>query len=118
MWKLIQTVERLMREYPSGSQLEKESNETLLIVKLYDLTHTVSWWLSEYDPINHIAFWYVVGLFENDWGSVSITELEKLTVPIHSRAKKNVWNLAMVEIDLTFKTTLFKNSPLYKDNSL
>jgi hypothetical protein len=41
-----------------------------------------------------------------------------LTVPIHSRAKKNVWNLAMVEIDLTFKTTLFKNSPLYKDNSL
>jgi hypothetical protein len=31
-----------------------------------------------------------VGLFENEWGSVSITELEKLTVPIHSRAKKNV----------------------------
>ena len=118
MWDLRETVARMMKEFPSGSQLEKESEDVILVVRLVDLSRTVSWYLTEYDAINGIAYWYMRGLFNNEWWSISITELEKLTVPLHSKIKRNVGTLAMVKIDLDFQPACFTSFPFYKSDSL
>ena len=118
MWDLRKTVERMMKEFPSGSQLEKESGDVMLVVRLVTLSHSASWYLAEYDAINGIAYGYVWGLFKNEWWSISIIELEELTVLLHSMIKKNVWRIAMVKIDLDFQPACFTSFPFYKSNSL
>lgn len=39
---------------------------------------TIRWWLAEYDPDLKIAFGYVTGFFEDEWGDISLEELEGL----------------------------------------
>ena len=56
-----------MKDYPYGSQMEKESKDIVIPVKLFDLGSTIKWWLSEYDPESKVAFGYVTGFYEDEW---------------------------------------------------
>jgi hypothetical protein len=38
--------------------------------------------LSEYDPASKVAFGYVTGFYEDEWGTVSLEELEDLELVI------------------------------------
>ncbi len=67
-----------MKDYPWGSQAKKGSSDMVIPVKLFDTGGTIRWWLAEYDPELKIAFGYVTGFWEDEWGDVSLEELEGL----------------------------------------
>ncbi len=58
--------EALFKDYPLYSQ-ESESDPKV-ICKLFDPCGSASWFLLEYDPVERIAFGYVVGLQEDEYG--------------------------------------------------
>jgi hypothetical protein len=62
----------LLKDYPLYSQ-EHES-DPLIIVKLFDPVGSATWYLTEYDPVEKIAFGYV-GLQVDGFGYVSLIEL-------------------------------------------
>lgn len=71
-----------MKDYPYGSQSDKEAKDIVVAVKLFDLGSTIRWWLTEYDPEAKVAFGYVTGFYEDEWGTVSLEELEELGMAI------------------------------------
>jgi len=111
MWKLIDQVEKLMQKFPYGCQSEKSSGQVFISVKLFDLWSSINWWLSEYDPKDKVAFWYVTGFYEDEWGSVSLEELESLDVPISIQNVGEFGSIPRIELDKFFKPTKFKNLP-------
>lgn len=117
MWRLSKTVERLMKDYPYGCQSEKYSKDIVVVVKLFDLGSTINWWLSEYDPVNKIGFGYVTGFYEDEWGTVSLEELEDLDFPIHVEWMGLIWSTPRIEVDKYFKPTKFPDLPFNKEAS-
>lgn len=63
----------------SGHPLYSQEGRTDPIIhcKLFHAFGSGTWYLTEYDG-KDVAFGYVTGLFENEWGYVSIAELEAL----------------------------------------
>ncbi|CAG1022475.1 hypothetical protein DOJK_01700 [Patescibacteria group bacterium] len=74
-----------MKAYPYGCQSEKEGKDIIIPVKLFDIGSGITWWLSEYDPEAKIAFCYVTGFYFDEWGTVSLEELEDLELEIEIR---------------------------------
>lgn len=62
--------------------------------------------LTEYDNENKICFGYVTGLYENEWGTFSIEELESIKFPFG----------LSIERDIYFKETHFNK--LVKEQAL
>lgn len=110
MWKLIETVERLMKDYPYGSQMNKDSKNIVIPVKLLDIESWIKWRLSEYDPVSKIAFCYVTWFYEDEWWTVSIEELEKIRFRFDT-------NICRIEIDKNFKKSKFPDLPFNKRSS-
>lgn len=117
MWKLTNAVEKLMKHYPYGSQGNTPTENVVIPVKLFDVWWTIRWWLSEYDPESKVAFWYVTGFYEDEWGSVSIEELENLELVIDISNFWKIWKIPRVEIDKSHSRTKFKDLPFNKGNS-
>lgn len=117
MEKLAQQVERLMVDYPYGSQTEKAAGEVVIPVKLFQLWGSITWWLSEYDATNQIAFGYVTGFIEDEWWSISIAELEDLQVSFVIEWLATNRNIPAVELDSSHKPVKFKQLPFNKDKS-
>ena len=117
MWKLTDAVEKLMKHYPYRSQEKTASENVIIPVKLFDLWWTIRWWLSEYDPESKVAFGYVTGFYEDEWGTVSIEELEELELVIDIEDFWKIWKIPRVEIDTSHTRTKFKDLPFNKDNS-
>lgn len=82
-----------MAAYPDGSQIEAE--DPIVSAKLFLLGGAASWWLTEYDAINHIAYGYVTGLACDEWGTVSIDELAALMLGPIPRVEFDVHFQAM-----------------------
>ncbi len=68
--------EKLFENFPLYSQ-EKELNP-LVIAKLFDPCGSATWYLLEYDPDQKIAFNYVTGMIEDEFGFASLEELESI----------------------------------------
>ena len=82
---------KLTKGYPLRSQEYEE--DPRFIAKLFDMAWSGTWYITEYDPEERIAFGYVTGLFEDEWGYISIDELTNIT-----------WNgVPRIEIDHYFK---------------
>jgi DUF2958 family protein len=74
--KLItEEFEELFKDYPLYSQEEVE--DPLIICKLLDPAGSATWYLTEYDPVEKIAFCYVVGLLEDEVFSLKFPETYK-----------------------------------------
>ena len=52
--------EELFKDYPLYSQ--EHEKDPLIIAKLFDPVGSATWWITEYDPAEKIAFCYVIGL--------------------------------------------------------
>lgn len=62
--KLItEEFEALFKDYPLYSQ--EDEKDALVIAKLFDPCGSASWWLTEYDPKEKIAFGFVTGLVQD-----------------------------------------------------
>jgi hypothetical protein len=66
----------LFKDYPIKSQDDKK--DPLVIAKVFDTFGSATWFLTEFDANDNIAFGYVTGLGSNEFGYVSITELEEI----------------------------------------
>ena len=77
----------------------------------------ITWRLSEYDPESKVAFWYVTGFYEDEWGTVSIEELEELELVIDIEDFWKIWKIPREEIDKSHTRTKFKDLHFNKDNS-
>jgi len=70
-----------------------QSNESnpIVIVKLFNPCGAGTWYLTEYDPETRIAFGYVTGLAEDEWGSISIEELENVNLPFGLKIERDLY---------------------------
>ena len=83
--------------YPALYETEEiKTDEKILQLRFYEVSSGWEWYLTEYDPIDKIAFGYVKG-FENEWGYFSITEMQ---------------DIPTIKRDYEFEPTKFK--ALYK----
>ena len=79
--KLIaEDFEILFKDYPLYSQ--EEAEDPLIVAKLFDPCSAATWWITEYDPIEKIAFCWVQGLIEDEFGYISLTEMESIKGPL------------------------------------
>jgi len=89
----------LFTEYPLYSQ--ENNKDPLIIAKLFDTFGSATWFLTEYNHSERTAFGYVTGLSHDEWGYVSLTELEGIR---HSQL-----GVPKIERDLYFTQTHFSN---------
>jgi len=73
--------EELFKDHPLYSQENEE--DSLVVAKLFDPCSAATWYLTEYDPVEKIAFCYVTGLKVDEWGYTSLAEL--------GECRKTVW---------------------------
>lgn len=106
-----------MKDYPYGCQMDKGSKDMVVAVKLFDLGSTIKWWLTEYDPEAKVAFGYVTGFFEDEWGTVSLEELEDLEMNIDIEDLGNIGTIPRVEVDEHFVPTKFPDLPFHQEHS-
>lgn len=80
-----------------GSQ--ENSNDPIIIAKLFNPVGSGTWFLTEYNETTKIAFGYVTGLAHDEWGYVCIQELEAIELPYG----------LFIERDLFFVEQLFSS---------
>ena len=61
---------------------QEHTPDPVVICRLYDTAGTAKWFLTEYDPETQMAFGFVTGLQEDEWGYVFFPELELLIHPL------------------------------------
>jgi hypothetical protein len=88
--KLItEEFEELFKDYPLYSQ--EHEKDPLVIAKLFDPCSAATWFLTEYDPVEKIAFGFVVGMAEDEFGYVSLTEMESISGPLGIGIEQDVY---------------------------
>ena len=91
--------EEMEKQIPKGgATANTPMNEMVLYVKLFTPDANWTWYISELDRENNIAFGYVQGL-ASEWGSFSLDELKEV---------KGALGLP-IERDMHFKPTKFKD---------
>lgn len=82
-------------DYPLYSQEQVE--DKLVVAKLFNIAGGGTWWVTEYDPKERLAYSYVTGMAYDEWGYSSIDEMAELR-----------WNgIPRIEVDLYFKPARF-----------
>ncbi len=87
---------KLFENYPFYSQ--ENNRDPLVIAKLFDAYGSATWYITEYSPVENTAFAYVTGLAHDEWGYVSLTELESIMLAPQ---------VPRIEQDLHFTPTVF-----------
>jgi hypothetical protein len=73
---ITEEFESLFKGFPLYSQ--ENEKDPLVVAKLFDPCSAATWFLTEFDPVEKIAFSYVVGLAEDEFGYTSLTEMESI----------------------------------------
>jgi hypothetical protein len=81
--------EVLFKDFPLYSQ--EHEKDPLVVAKLFDPCSAATWFLTEYDPTEKIAFCYVVGLHEDEWGYSSLIELESIQRPFGLTIERDLY---------------------------
>lgn len=88
--KLItEEFEELFKDYPLYSQ--EEVKDPKVIAKLFDPCGSATWYLTEYDVKEKIAFSYVTGLQADEWGYTSLNELESIKRPFGLTIERDLY---------------------------
>lgn len=75
----------------------KVKQDEVVWAKLFDFAGSGTWFVTDYDPRDKIGFGYVTGLYENEWGSFSVEEMQS----VYKFGKP------CIEFDLHFKPQRF-----------
>lgn len=81
-------------KYPLYSQ--ENVRDPIVCAKLFFPIGSATWYVTEYNPIKQTAFGYVTGLTYDEWGYISIPELQEVKLA----------NVFSVEVDLHFDQTV------------
>lgn len=60
---------------------QSQSKDPVIVAKFFNPCGAETWYATEYDKDNDICFGYVTGMWEDEFGSFSIKELEELKLP-------------------------------------
>jgi hypothetical protein len=75
-----------------------------VIAKLFDPYGSATWFLTEYDPGEKIAFCWVQGLAEDEFGYTSLIELESIQRPFGLTIEQDLY-FKQKRMSLCTKTT-------------
>jgi hypothetical protein len=71
----------------------KKPEEIKVPLKLFNPCGSQSWFITEYDPETKIAYGYVTGMQVNEFGYISIEELEAIKLPFGLGIERDIhWN--------------------------
>jgi len=77
-----------------GATNELDAQDVKVPLKLFNPCGSQSWFITEYDPDEKLAFGYVTGMYEDELGYISIRELEELTLPFGLSIERDIhWNM-------------------------
>ncbi len=86
--KLItKQLEKRFQEVGNQSQL----SNPLVIAKFFNPVGELTWYATEYDADREICFGYVTGLWEDEWGTFSIKELESVQLPFGLHIERDLY---------------------------
>ncbi|MFT6443217.1 MAG: hypothetical protein ACJASQ_003037 [Crocinitomicaceae bacterium] len=71
-----------------GEQYESEN--PIVIAKFFNPCGAGTWYATEYDSETGICYGYVKGLYEDEWGTFSITELESVVLPFGMKMERDI----------------------------
>lgn len=81
---------KTFEKYPFYSQ--EGSKDPVVVVKIFDTFGSATWYITEYSPVENTAFAYVTGLTHDEWGYVSLTELESIMLtPQVPRIERDIY---------------------------
>lgn len=92
----------VMKAYPLRSQ--EQMKDPLVLTKFFNPVGAQTWFILEYEPETKIAFSYVTGMYGDEFGYVSIEELESIVLPY--------W--LTIERDLYFKPCRLSECTTFK----
>jgi hypothetical protein len=69
---------------------QSDNDNPIVIAKFFDPCGSATWYAIEYNPETNICYGYVTGLFEDEWGTFSITELESIERPFGLRIERDI----------------------------
>jgi hypothetical protein len=81
--------EQLFNKYPLYSQ--EQEKDPFVIAKLFDPVGSATWFLTEYNPVDKIAFGYVAGLTADEFGYTSLIELEDIKRPFGLTIERDLY---------------------------
>ena len=81
--------EEIMKNYPLYSQ--QNESDPVIAAKFFDPYGAATWWITEYNPVEKIAFGYVTGLVEDEFGYVSLTEMESIKRPFGLTIERDLY---------------------------
>lgn len=81
--------EALFEGYELYSQ--QDVKDPLVVAKLFDPCGSATWFLTEYSKEEKIAFGYVTGLHEDEFGYVSLVELESIERPLGLTIERDLY---------------------------
>ena len=70
---------------------QEEAEDPLIVAKLFDPAGSATWYLTEYDPAEKIAFSYVTGLVQDEFGYTSLEELESIERPFGLTIERDLY---------------------------
>jgi len=59
---------------------EGKDMDAVVYVKWFNPTGGETWWITEYDQKTKVAFGYVTGMTEDEWGYISLKEISSVRV--------------------------------------
>lgn len=65
---------------------EVKIDDKILRARFYEPNSGFVWYLTEYDPDEKIAFGYVKGLADSEWGYFSLSEMQEIPTVLRDRA--------------------------------
>lgn len=82
--------EESMKDYPLYSQ--EHEDDPLVLAKFFDPCGSATWLILEYDPVEAIAFTYVMGLTCDELGYTSLVELESIERPFGLTIERDLYS--------------------------
>ncbi len=95
---------QMFENFPLYAQ--EEDRDPIIVAKLFNAYGSGVWYLTEYDPADQVAFGYVTGLAYDEWGYISLKELEEVQHP--------AFGIHCIERDLYFDQKRFSELGLKK----
>lgn len=77
-----------LKDYPLYSQEGKK--DPLVLVKLFHPACAGTWFITEYDPNNKMAFGYVTGFGGDEFGYISMEEMESTSLPLGIKIERDI----------------------------
>jgi len=81
--------EALFAEYPLYSQ--EDEKDPLVVAKFFDPCGSATWYITEYDPEQKLAFGYVTGMTADEFGYISVVELESIQRPFGLTIERDLY---------------------------